>query len=187
MEKSSIQVQMLWPNGLQVSPTLYTPPKGYLLRTYQPGDKPGFFLLMGKAGWPDWDDEKLNPLLYRLLPEGWFMIVEEDSGDIVASSMATHDPTWQVPFCAELGWVAAHPNHTGKGLGTVVVAAAVARMLEVGYLAIHLYTEVWRFAALKIYLRLGFVPYLNPPESTGHWEEICSKLDWPFKPQDWIC
>ena len=177
---------MLWSMDRQISPSCDQSPSGYTLRTYQPGDEPGFYLLMDAAGWPGWDDEKLRPWLYRILPGGWFMLVEEKSGEIVASSMATHDPTWQVPFCAELGWVAAHPVQTGRGLGSVVVAAAVACMLQAGYQVIHLYTERWRFAALKTYLKLGFVPYLDPPESTGHWKGICTQLDWPFTPDNWV-
>lgn len=32
--------------------------------------------------------------------------------------------------------------------------------MEEGYHYIHLYTEDWRFAALKTYLKLGYIPYL---------------------------
>jgi mycothiol synthase len=176
---------MVWPVQRQVPQFLSQHPHGYILRTYQPGDESGFFQLMALAGWPDWDAERLKPWLYRILPRGWFMAVDQESDEIMATSMATHDPTWQVPFCAELGWVAAHPAHTGNGLGTLVVAAALTRMLEAGYEVIHLFTEEWRFAALKIYLRLGLIPIVDSEHSLQHWQVICNQLNWPFIPDSW--
>jgi mycothiol synthase len=184
MSHNPEQVQMVWPRGQEL-PAYAGLPEGYRLRTYQPGDEVSFYRVMALAGWPDWDAEKLHPWLHRILPKGWFMVVEERSGEIVATSMATHDPTWQVPFCGEVGWTAADPAHSGKGLGTAVVHAVINRFLEAGYGCIHLYTEHWRYAALKIYLRLGFVPYLDPLETISHWETICRVLDWPFTPDGW--
>lgn len=155
------QIQMIWPALLLAAPPAVHVPPGYLLRTYQPGDEAGFYQLMASVGWTGWDDEKLHPWLYRILPEGWFFAVEQTSGEIVATCMATHDHTWQVPFCGEVGWTAAHPEHQGKGLGTAVVSAVVGRFLQAGYQTIHLYTEVWRTAAIAMYLKMGFEEYKN--------------------------
>ena len=125
----------------------------------------------------------LQPWLYRILPEGWFFAVHGEK--IVGTCMATHDPTWELPFCGEVGWTAVHPEHQGAGIGTAVVGAVIARFLDAGYTRIHLYTEIWRLAALKVYLRMGFVPYLASEVSMGKWERICIELDWPFTPQKW--
>jgi mycothiol synthase len=179
------QVQMIWPEGRLQSPPIVELPTGYHLRTYRPGDEARFYEVMALAGWPGWDMEKLKPWLYRILPEGWFMAVHTASDQIVATVMATHDPTWLHPFCAELGWVAADPAHTGKGLGTAVVAAATACMIAAGYTHVHLYTEPYRLAALKIYLKLGYVPYLSAPGEVELWHEICEQLAWPFTPDEW--
>lgn len=175
------QVQMIWPQGCRITPSPL--PEGYTLRTYQPGDEPGFYALMDSVGWTGWDEHKLNPWLYRILPQGWFFAVYEDK--IVGTCMATHDPTWEVPFCGEVGWTAVHPDHQGVGIGTAVVGVVVERFLQAGYSVIHLYTEVWRLAALKVYLRMGFVPYLQPPETIEQWGEICAQLDWHFTPEMW--
>lgn len=177
---------MLWPEGQTISAIQFQSPPGYSLRTYQPSDETGFYGLMAKAGWPGWDAERLRPWLFRSLPEGWFMLTEETRGNIVATCMATHDPTWLVPFCGEVGWTAVHPEHQGKGLGNIVVAAVIERFLQAGYTCIHLYTEVWRFAALKMYFKLGFVPLLDPPQSIDQWQEICARLNWPFTPEAWV-
>ncbi len=176
---------MVWPSDLpapEVQPLL---PPEVLLRTCLPGDLPGFYALMADAGWPGWDAERLRSWLYRILPGGWFILEDLDNGEIIGTSMATHDHTWIEPFCGEVGWTAVHPRHQGKGLGSVVVAAVLARFRHAGYTCIHLYTEIWRLAALKMYLKLGFVPWLDPPEARQQWQSICAQLGWPFKPDRW--
>jgi len=175
------QVQMIWPSGQQITKSVL--PEGYTLRTYQSGDQAGFYELMDSVGWPGWDADKLDPWLFRILPEGWFFVVHEEK--IVGTCMATHDLTWEVPFCGEVGWTAVHPDHQDRGIGTAVVSAVTARFLDAGYSCIHLYTEIWRLEALKVYLRLGFIPYLIPPETITQWGKICKQVDWLFTPEIW--
>lgn len=180
-----VQVQMIWPHRLRHTPPPLRLPAGYRLRTYRPGDEGPFFEVMALAGWPGWDDKKLAPWLSRLLPEGWFMAVDEASGRIVATAMALHDPTWLVPFCGELGWVAADPAHTGRGLGFSVSAAVTGRFLETGYPHIHLFTETFRLPAIKSYFKLGYVPFLDRLPAEERWRELCDRLEWPFTPGEW--
>ena len=137
------------------------------LRTYQPGDEPGFYRVMALAGWPGWDDDKLRPWLARIPPGGWFMAVHDQSGDMVATAMALHDHSDLHPFGGELGWVAGDPAHAGKGLGMAVCAAVTGRLIAAGYRDIHLYTEHWRLAAIKTYLKLGYIPLLVPARNVG--------------------
>lgn len=177
------QVQMIWPEGQQVPSSAL--PEGYSLRTYRPGDEAEFYDLMNSVGWTGWDAKKLQPWLNRILPAGWFFAVHEQSGKIIGTCMVTHDPTWEVPFCGEVGWTAVHPDHQGAGIGTAVVSAVMSRFLEARYFIIHLYTEYWRLAALKVYLRMGFVPYLNPAETVVLWKQICGQLNWPYSPNKW--
>jgi len=182
---TEIQVQMVWPAQLLRSPPAYDLPSGYHLRTYQEGDEDRFFEIMELAGWSNWDRERLKPWLYRILPAGWFMAISDNKGEIVASSMATHDHTWIKPFCGEVGWTVADPAHTGQGLGTAVVGAVTARFLDAGYPTIHLYTEPWRLAALKVYLKLGYVPLLDDASAIDRWRAICDQLSFPFRPEHW--
>ncbi len=176
---------MIWPAEQLAQPPGAPLPAGYTLRTYQPGDEQAFYRLMDKVGWHDWDDARLRPWLYRILPEGWFFIFEQGSGQMVATSMATHDPTWEQPFCGEVGWTAADPAHAGRGLGRAVVAPVVARLLAGGYTCIHLYTEEWRLAAITVYLQLGFVPYLKAESAREKWKQICEQLARPYTPAQW--
>ena len=113
------------------------------------------------------------------------MAVHEASSEIVASAMGLHDHSDLHPFGGELGWVAGDPAHAGKGLGMAVCAAVTARLIGAGYRDIHLYTEHWRLAALKTYLKLGYVPFLFALEMPERWRAVCAQLRWPFTPEAW--
>jgi len=180
-----IQLQMVWPEHRLNTPPVVQLPPDYTLRTYRRGDEPRFYRVMELAGWPGWNDEKLRPWMVRIPPESWFMVVHAESGEIVATAMGLHDASEQHPFGGELGWVAGDPAHAGQGLGMAVCAAVTARLIDAGYRNIHLYTEHWRLAALKTYLKLGYVPFLYMPEMPARWRAVCEQLQWPFTPERW--
>ena len=184
MSENEPQLQMLWPLGELKNPPAVTVQPGYTMRTYQPSDKPAVFNLMAQVGWHGWDNARLQPWLWRVVPDGWFLIFDDASNELVASAMAIHDDTWVVPSCGEIGWVCASPQHAGVGLGKAVSAAVVARLIAGGYQHIHLYTEHFRLAALKIYLDMGFRP-IPMPETDQLWKTVCEQLNWPHRPDEW--
>lgn len=175
------QLQMIMTD---VEPDVPALPDTYTLRTFRPGDEAGYLELMHLVGFSHWGPETLESTLNRVLPEGLF-VVEHESGILVATAMATHAPTQLHPFGGELGWVAVHPEHRGKGLGTIVCAAAIRRFRKAGYTRIFLRTDDHRLAAIKTYLKLGFVPFLFAPDMRDRWKVVCEKLDWPFTPDAW--
>jgi mycothiol synthase len=179
------QLQMVWPEHLLDAPPSVKVRPGYALRTFEWGDQPRFYKVMALAGWPEWDDERLQPWLERILPNGWFMATHEESGQIVASAMCLHSYSALHPFGGELGWLAGDPAHAGRGLGGVVSAAVTRRFLGAGYTDIHLYTEDFRFAALRTYLKLGYVPFLYLPEMAERWRAVCEQVGWSFTPDAW--
>ena len=185
VERTKRQLEMIWPQHLLNSPPAVHVPIGYTLRTYQPGDEAGFYKVMDMAGFTGWNDENLRSSFLKVLPDGWFLIVHRASGEIVATAMANHSPLELHPFAGELGWVAGHSGHAGKGLGMAVCASAVRRLLQGGYKNIYLKTDDWRLPALSIYLRLGWIPFLFLPDMEERWRDVCAKLDWPFSPEDW--
>jgi len=177
------QLQMIWPEDKDITqPTL---PKEYHLCNFQPEDKAAFFQLMDMAGFEGWDDEKLEPWLPRVLPNGWFLIFHQATQELVATAMATHRPAAMHPSGGEVGWVAAHPQHRGNSLGLAVCSAVMCRYRETGYQRIYLQTDDHRLAALKTYLKMGFVPFLFEEVMTDRWKIICQHLNWPFTPENW--
>ena len=59
-----------------------------------------------------------------------------------------------------------------------VCAAVVARFLQAGYERIYLKTDDWRLPAIKVYLQLGFVPFLFTMGMEERWKTVCAKLKW---------
>jgi mycothiol synthase len=98
---------------------------------------------------------------------------------VVATALATHSPTELHPFGAQLGWVAADPEHKGRKLGTVVSAAATARMLQAGYRRIYLQTDDFRLPAIKVYLDLGYEPLLYCEGMAERWQDVEAALAKP--------
>ena len=180
------QLRMAWPSDrISFLPELSVA-SGYAVRTYRPGDERRFFWVMALAGFEGWDEERLRFSFNRLLPNGWFMAVNQPSGQIVATAMALHNFADRDPFWGELGWVAADPKHAGHGLGRAVSAFVVRRFLQAGYRLIHLHTDDFRLPALKSYLALGFVPLLGHPLHRDRWRTVMERLNWPIKTDTWI-
>ncbi len=179
------QVQMVWPPALLASVPHLPPVTGLRLHTYQPGEEEAFFALMHAVGWTDWDEAKLAQWMPRILPDGWFFLVDEGSGERIATTMTVHSHAPDHPFGGELGWVAVHPAYQGRNLSSVVVIAALRRLIAGKYRNIHLYSEDYRLPALKTYLRLGFVPYLYAPDMPARWQRICELVGWPYTPETW--
>jgi len=180
----SPQLRLVWPKYKLQTPPLISLPDGYYVRLYRQGDQVHFYRLMHSVGWDDWNDEKLSYSLNRILPDGWFMVIHESSDEIVASAMALHNYKGYNPFWGELGWLVGAPNHAGHSLGMAVSACVVRRFMEAGYRLINLYTEDFRLAALKSYLKLGFVPLIEPDDKE-RWHGILEPLNWPMDVDTW--
>lgn len=184
-DEKAKQLQMLWQESRLGSLPEMTIPAGYALRTFQPGDASQYFRLMDSAGFKKWDNETLKPWLAKVLPDGFFIVIESATGEIVAAAMATHNPSDLHPFGGELGWLAANPEHIGKGLGTAACAAVTTRFIRAGYRRIYLRTDDWRLPAIKVYLKVGYIPFLFASDMEERWQAVCKKLDWPFTPDEW--
>jgi GNAT superfamily N-acetyltransferase len=168
-------LQMVW-KGSTSAPA---PPSGYRLRRRRPGDDPTLIALLDRVGWPQWDEEFMAIRLDMTVSDGWF-VIEAGDGTLAASAVALWSQ--EVPGGGELGWVAAHPSHSGRGLGRVVVDATVAHFIAGGIDRIHLHTEDHRLAALSIYLSGGWLPVVSDPVVSQRWEAVHDRLGRPYLP-----
>src|ERR1051326_3667036 len=91
--KKPRQLEMIWPTQMLDAKIRMSVAPGYELRLFQSGDEQRFFRLMGLAGFEGWNMETLKPWLLKILPDGWFVIVHTESSELVATTMATHNPT----------------------------------------------------------------------------------------------
>jgi len=176
---------MLWPERLLKSPPEVVVPEGYEMRRFQRGEGPAYVRLMRAAGFENWHEAKLPEWLPRVVAGGFFVVVDKASRKLVASAMATRNASALHAKGGELGWVAADPEHAGKGLGLAVCAAATRRFIETGYRRLYLRTDDYRLPAIKTYLTLGYVPFLFAPDMRQRWRVVCEELGWPFEPRNW--
>lgn len=178
---------LLWPGYLLSEPPHAEIPVEYASRPYIEGDEITLRHLLESEGWgvtdQEWQDYK-----NRILPNGLFLISHADADVLVATAGAAHNPNpgrYYFPFGGELGYLIVHPEHRGKRLGAVVSAMVVQRFISAGYESVRVCVQGFRLAAIKTYLRLGFVPFLHGEDIYLRWQKICERLDWPFEPDRW--
>ena len=85
-------------------------------------------------------------------------------------------------FCAEIESVHVHPDHRNGGVGTALVAEAVARARALGCYRVQLTSDARREDAHRFYARQGFAPShvgfklrLERPPDTRPWPGHLSK------------
>ena len=166
------QLQMLWPDDRLDKPPEVKVPEGYRLRCLNDGEEEAYLDLMHSAGFTGWTLETLAEWKRRALPGGLFVIAHEPTGRLAATAMAVHNPTDRHPGGGELGWVAAHPDHRGRGLGEAVCTAVVKRFHSAGYRRVYLKTDDFRLPAIRTYLRLGFVPLKENEAIAERWHAV---------------
>ena len=156
-------------------------PAGYAVRHFRRGDERGWNRLMDLAfergrGRSSFEREMAADTAYR--PERVQLVVHEGSGAVVATASAWQDARYGEEAVV-LHWVAAHPDHGGRGLGTQVSLAALHRGVAEGRSRSFLLTDDFRTAALKTYLRLGFEPVITHVSHPERWRMILRSLSWP--------
>lgn len=151
-------------------------PAGYALRCFREGDEAAYIDLMRLAGSNSWGEDSLNQVVAKAIPGGIFFVEETASSKIVATAMGWYRPTALFPDAYEMGWVAADPAHSGKGLGRLVTASSTRALLEHGAGQIYLLTDDVRLPGIKCYLKVGYVPLYHEPGMRERWQDVISKL-----------
>jgi GNAT superfamily N-acetyltransferase len=169
-------LQMVW-RGNEPTPV---PPTDYRLRLLHRHDHAALIALLNRVGWPQWDEEFLSIRLAMTLDDGWF-VVEAPDGALAATAVALWSQ--DIPGGGELGWVAADPSHSGRGLGRLVVDAVVRHFVANGIDRIHLHTDDHRLPALSIYLAGGWIPVISDHDSAQRWTAVHERLGRSFHPE----
>lgn len=178
---------MLWPEHALAEPPSVPTPDGYVARPYAAGDDAALRRLLEPEEWVG-TDQAWQDYKDRILPDGLFLIAHAETGSLAATAGAVHNPNpgrFYFPFGGELGNLVVHPDHRGKGLGRVVSGMVVGRFISAGYVSIRVCVQGFRLAAVKTYLRLGFVPFLHTEEVGVRWQRLCEQVGWPFEAEKW--
>ena len=118
--------------------------------------------------------DALAKTLEKVLPDGFFVIEHLPSSTIVASCVAERES--KVGKNCILGWLVCDPSHTGKKLGTIVAATVTNKLAKECCENPLLSTDDFRLAAIRIYLELGWRPYLYKPDMKQRWDDTYIRL-----------
>jgi mycothiol synthase len=99
-----------------------------------------------------------------------------DGGDRpVATATAWHRDKWG-DHCGYVHMVGVLAAHGGKGLGAQVSIMALNRMEQEGFSTAVLNTDDFRLPAIRTYLKIGFVPYIDHESHESRWAAIAEQL-----------
>lgn len=186
-EQTRPALYMLWSHSAIAAPFSTSIPNNYDLRPYQEGDRRLLASLFAEEGW-NVDDAEWREYLDRVLPNGLFILWHTASSQLVGTAGAIHNPRggrYYFPFGGALGYLVVHPEHRGCGLGKVLSALVVQRLLAAEYRNIWVGVQGFRLPAIKTYLKLGFVPFLHQGGLAERWQRICEQIGWPYTPDAW--
>lgn len=157
------------------SPDLGALPCGYQRRAFRPGDEHGWVALLNANGQlGQWDLERIRrEIAGQLVLTGQRFVL---CGDEIVAAAGVYDRQREGKDAWEIGWIACHPEHRGRNLGGQVTSGAVAVALKLSRRPIYLLTDDFRLPALKVYLKLGFVPDMQHPSYAERWQGIFGRL-----------
>jgi mycothiol synthase len=149
-------------------------PDGYLLRRLAPADLPAWVDLMVRNGeLGAWSVERATPLFADQMDLQASFVVERAGVAVATAQLNPHGLDTYAPT-PELGWVAADPGHRGRGLGRAVCLAVLRAAAAAGHREIFLRTDDHRLPAIRVYLALGFEPWLRDPTAAARWRAIAA-------------
>ncbi len=135
-----------------------------------PADVDGLARLLTASFGEPWDQARVRrDLLDDPTVTETFVI--RDGGRIVATASARLLPE-KYPGAGYLHWVASDPEARGRGIGRAVVLAVLHRFAADGCDGSVLETDDHRLAAIKLYLRLGYVPQYPEIDHQQRWSLI---------------
>lgn len=133
--------------------------------------------------------DELDSFLKMVLPDGFFVVEEVGSGEIVATAGAILNPqggSYYFPDGGEVALVLVTPAFRRRGLGKVVCEAVINCFIKERFTSIRLGVRPDNTGAIKLYLGLGFQPFIYSPEMPGRWEVLLNEIGWPVEPRQWI-
>lgn len=152
-------------------------PQGYVLRQLRSGDEVAYDDLFHLAFA---DQGRYEETVGRALEGGFFVIEHQASRELVASCVAMRGSSSPRHESGQLGWLVTDPSHTRKGLGKIVAASVTNRLVAEGCRRPFLGTEDLRLAAIALYLKLGWRPYVYRDDMESRWRSIFANLGLEF-------
>lgn len=155
-------------------------PRGCQLRHFEPGDAPHWNRIIAESfGWEDEPRNHFEELMRSdpaFRPERvWFLCRR---GKPVATASAWQEPT-RNPSWGTLHFVGVLPSAGGRGLGYVTCLAALHQMAREDRSQACLKTDDDRLPAIRLYLKLGFEPWVVHRNQPTRWRKVFRALGRP--------
>jgi len=178
---------MVWPRGRELS----RPPAvdGYWVQPLSP-EQDDWWIDIHRSAVPSFREADLVAWLARYrslaLPDGILVATDAAGEPVATAGSIANSKQGMFPDGGQLAWVATVPEHRGRGLGEWLSALATARLLDDGFRKIFLVTGDDLTDAIRVYLRLGYIPYLYARDQRDRWARICAINKTPYTPDDWL-
>jgi len=132
-------------------------PEGYALRqAFSPGDDTALAAALTAAFGEVWDAGRVRARLTDA-PDVRAVYVVTRGGQIVATASHRRLPE-RFPDAGGVHWIGTHPDHTRKGLASILLVHLLREFAASGDRAAALETQEFRLPALRAYLKFGFLP-----------------------------
>jgi mycothiol synthase len=152
--------------GLPEIPAL---PEGYELVVGTSVDAEGLAAVLTASFEDAWDAKRANEVLLEH-PDVWATFLVKHRGEVVATASCMH--LRDRMHIGYVHFVGTDPGHGGRGLGYVVSLATLHEFRRQGKTEAILTTDDPRIPALKVYLRLGFIPVYEDETHPPRWSAV---------------
>ena len=153
-------------------------PAGYTLRCFGPDDVERWVDLLNANGeLQTWTAEHAAPYFApdSTMPLAGSFFVEQDGVAVATAQLHLH-PSGPFAPLPELGWVAAHPAHRGRGVGSAVCLAVLHHAQQDEHQQIFLRTDDHRLPAIRTYLGMGFEPWSIDETADERWRAVMARI-----------
>ena len=158
-------------------PTVQPLPDGYLLRLCQDEDDWAALAATLAAAFEDpWDLARVRSELTGASDVNAIYIVSWQGKPIATAS--SRNFLDRFPGSGYVHWMGTHPSHMRKGMAAALLARLLQDFVERGYRNAILETDDFRIAAIKSYLKFGFIPVYDVmgEDHRRRWSHIFQRL-----------
>lgn len=148
-------------------------PEGFAVREASLADDQQLSVVLTDAFQETWDTQRVRDVLLQAADVVRTWVVVRDD-EIVGTASERDDERY--PGDGYVHWVGVLPSVAGHGLGALITEACLVGSSERGLTTAVLATDDFRQAAIRAYLRLGFLPEYRSDEERQGWTQAFRQL-----------